>query len=65
MNAGGYVANAVQTAQAQDAISFVFIFFPVIVYAAEAVIMLFYRKYEKMEPQIKKELAERHAKDNK
>lgn len=65
MNAGGYVANQVQTASAQDAISFCFIFFPVIVYAVEAIIMLFYRKYEKMEPQIKKELAERHAKTNK
>lgn len=61
MNAAGYVANQAQTADALGAISFCFIYFPVIIYAIEAIIMLFYRKYEKMEPQIKKELAQRHG----
>ena len=61
MNANGYVANAEQTPQALNAISFCFIWLPVIVYAIVAAIMCFYRKYEKMEPQIKAELAERHA----
>ena len=61
MNANGYVANAEQTPQALNAISFCFIWLPVIVYAIVAAIMCLYRKYEKMEPQIKAELAERHA----
>lgn len=61
MNAAGYVANQVQTPEALNAISFCFIYLPVIVYAIVAVIMLFYIKYEKMEPMIKKELAKRHA----
>ncbi|TCD53658.1 MFS transporter [Alloscardovia theropitheci] len=59
MNANGYVANAQQSQQALDSISFCFIWLPVIVYAIVALIMCFYRKYEKMEPQIKKELAQR------
>lgn len=61
MNAAGYVANQVQTPEALNAISFCFIYLPVIVYAIVAVIMLFYIKFEKMEPMIKKELAKRHA----
>ncbi len=63
MNAAGYVANQVQTQEVLDAISFCFIYLPVIIYAIVAFIMLFYRKYEKMEPQIKAELAKRHAKN--
>ena len=61
LNAAGYVANQDQSPQVLNAISFCFIWLPVIVYAIVALIMLFYFKYEKMEPQIKKELAERHA----
>ena len=62
MGAAGYDANlATQSQAAQDAISFCFIWLPIIVYIIVAVIMLFYRRFEKMEPQIKKELAERHA----
>ena len=61
MNANGYVANAEQTPQALGAISFCFIWLPVIVYAVVAAIMCFYRKFEKMEPQIKAELAQRHT----
>ena len=63
MGAAGYDANLEQQSQsAQDAISFCFIWLPVIVYIIVGVIMCFYRKFEKMEPQIKAELAERHAK---
>lgn len=61
MNANGYVANAEQSQQSLNAISFCFIWLPVIVYAIVAVIMCFYRKYEKMEPQVKAELAQRHV----
>lgn len=61
MNANGYVANAEQTPQALGAISFCFIWLPVIVYAVVAAIMCLYRRFEKMEPRIKAELAERHA----
>ena len=63
MGAAGYDANLEQQSQsALDAISFCFIWLPVIVYIVVGVIMCFYRKYEKMEPMIKAELAERHAK---
>ncbi|MCI1979480.1 MAG: MFS transporter [Bifidobacteriaceae bacterium] len=61
MDAAGWVPNQQQTPQALNAISFCFIWLPVIIYVIVAIIMLFYRKYEKMEPQIKAELAERHA----
>lgn len=60
MDAAGWVPNQQQTPQALNAISFCFIWLPVIIYVIVAIIMLFYRKYEKMEPQIKAELAERH-----
>ncbi|NEG54937.1 MFS transporter [Bifidobacterium platyrrhinorum] len=61
MGAAGFDANLkTQPQSALDAISFCFIWLPVIVYIIVAVIMLFYRKFEKMEPQIKAELAERH-----
>ncbi|NEG55640.1 MFS transporter [Bifidobacterium sp. SMA15] len=61
MNHFGYVANARQSAASLGAISFCFIWLPVIIYVIVGAIMLLYRKYEKMEPQIKAELAERHA----
>ncbi|GAA3186922.1 hypothetical protein GCM10020008_05640 [Lentilactobacillus kefiri DSM 20587 = JCM 5818] len=60
MAAAGFVANKTQTAHALSAIHFTFIYFPVIVYAIVAAIMCLYFKYEKMEPQIKAELAARH-----
>jgi Na+/melibiose symporter-like transporter len=59
MSAAGFVANKTQTAAAQNAISFCFIWLPVIIYAVVGVIMLFYRKFEKMEPMIKAELEQR------
>lgn len=61
MAAAGYVANQTQSASSLASIRFCFIWLPIIVYAISGAIMLFYFKYEKMEPQIKKELAERHA----
>lgn len=63
MSAAGFVANKTQTPQALSAIHFTFIYFPVIIYAIVAAIMCFYFKYEKMETQIKADLAERHAKE--
>ncbi|MCO7127852.1 MFS transporter [Sporolactobacillus shoreicorticis] len=60
MAAAGFVANANQSAAALNSIKFCFIWLPIIIYAIVAFIMLFYFKYEKMEPQIKAELAERH-----
>ncbi|MHC9537534.1 MFS transporter [Dellaglioa sp. BT-FLS60] len=59
MAAAGYVANQSQSAASLEAIKFCFIWLPVIVYAISGFIMLFYFKYEKMEPEIKKELANR------
>ena len=52
-----------QSQQALNAISFCFIWLPVIVYAIVAAIMCFYRKYEKMEPMIKEEIAVRRARE--
>ena len=63
MNANGFnAALEAQPASALNAITFCFVFLPVIVYAIVAVIMTFYRKYERMEPKIKEELAKRNAK---
>ncbi|MFV0559510.1 MAG: glycoside-pentoside-hexuronide (GPH):cation symporter [Enterococcus sp.] len=61
MAASGYVANQSQSQSTLSAIEFCFIWLPIIVYIISGIIMVFYLKYEKMEPQIKKELAERHA----
>ncbi|MCH4165523.1 MAG: MFS transporter [Lentilactobacillus diolivorans] len=62
MAAAGFVANKTQSAHTLAAIHFTFVYFPVIIYAVVAAIMCLYFKYEKMEPQIKADLAERHAK---
>ncbi|WP_203651561.1 MFS transporter [Secundilactobacillus yichangensis] len=61
MAAAGFVANKTQTPHALAAIHFTFIYLPVIIYAIVALIMCLYFKYEKMEPQIKADLAKRHA----
>lgn len=55
----GFVANKTQTATASGAINFCFIWLPVIIYAIVAGIMVFYLKYEKMEPKIKADLVAR------
>ncbi|MFV0561161.1 MAG: MFS transporter [Enterococcus sp.] len=59
MASAGYVANATQSTSALSAIEFCFIWLPIIIYVLSGLVMLFYFKYEKMEPQIKKELFER------
>ncbi len=64
LNVAGFVANKTQTHQASSAISFCFIWLPVIIYGIVACIMIFYRKYEKMEPQIKADLMARAEKRN-
>ena len=60
MAAAGFVANKTQTPHALAAIHFTFIYLPVIIYAIVGLIMCLYFKYEKMEPQIKADLAKRH-----
>ncbi|MCL3859283.1 MFS transporter [Pediococcus pentosaceus] len=59
MAAAGFVANKTQTAASLSSIRFCFIWLPIIVYAVSGAIMLFYFKYEKMEPQIKEDLEKR------
>lgn len=63
MSGAGYVANVRQSQASLDAISFCFIWLPIIVYVVVGILMLFYRRFEKMEPQIKAELAERRARE--
>ena len=55
----GFIANKTQTPAASGAINFYFIWLPVIIYAIVAGIMVFYLKYEKMEPKIKADLVAR------
>lgn len=62
LSASGFVAHHTQTAQASAAISFSFIWLPVIIYAIVAAIMIFYFKYERMESQIKSDLLARAEK---
>lgn len=62
MDAGGFVPNAAsQTSRALSSISFSFIWLPIIIYAIVAGIMFFYIRYEKKEPRIKQDLADRRA----
>lgn len=65
LDMAGFVANQNQTAHASSAISFCFIWLPVIIYAIVAGIMVFYFKYEKMEPKIKDDLLKRAEQRNK
>jgi Na+/melibiose symporter-like transporter len=59
MGAYGYVPNATQTAKAQLGIEIGFIWLPVIFFTLAVVPVLFYKKYEMMEPQIHLELSQR------
>lgn len=52
----GYVANQSQSASALRGIQFSFVWLPAICFAAGALVMLAYRKYEKNEEQIRHEL---------
>ena len=58
---GFTAAKATQTAGSLSAISFTFIWVPVIIYALSIVCMVFYRKWEKHEPVVTEDLAERRA----
>lgn len=58
---GFTAARATQTGSSLSAISFTFVWVPVIIYALSIVCMIFYRKWEKHEPVVNEELAERRA----
>lgn len=60
MAATGYVANTEQTPAALGGIAAGFIWLPAIAYALAIVPILFYGRYERMEPNIRAELAARH-----
>lgn len=59
MNASGYVADQAQSASALTAIQFSFAWLPAIVFALGIVPMVLYRRYERNEPVVLAELAER------
>lgn len=58
---GFTAAKATQSSGSLSAINFTFIWVPVVIYALSAVCMVFYRKWEKHEPIVTEELAERRA----
>ncbi len=58
---GFTAAKTVQSGQSLSAINFTFIWVPVLIYALSAVCMIFYRRWEKHEPIVTQELAQRHA----
>lgn len=64
MAAAGFVANKSQSASSLASIRFCFIWLPIIIYAIVGAIMLFYHRYEKMEPKIKADLAARHIEES-
>ncbi|MBT9671129.1 MFS transporter [Secundilactobacillus kimchicus] len=58
----GFTATkAVQTGASLSAIGFTFVWVPVIIYALSIVCMVFYRRWEKHEPVVNEQLAERRA----
>ena len=61
LGATGYVANTPQSAKALWGIEIGFIWLPALFYLLSAVPVFFYRKYERMEPQIHAELEARRA----
>ena len=61
MQAGGYVANAEQSVSSLKAIEFSFVWLPAICLGLSLVPVLFYRKFERLEPQIHAELEARRA----
>jgi Na+/melibiose symporter and related transporters len=60
---GFTAAKATQSSGSLSAINFTFIWVPVVIYALSAVCMVFYRKWEKHEPIVTEELAERRAEE--
>ena len=61
LSATGYVANAEQTPRALLGIGIGFIWIPALFYALATVPVLFYRKFEALEPKIHAELEARRA----
>lgn len=59
LNSFGYVPNAVQSSQSLLGIQIVFIWLPMFIFLLGILPMLFYRKFEKNEGQIIRELAQR------
>jgi Na+/melibiose symporter-like transporter len=57
----GYVANTTQSATAQMGIEIGFIWLPALFYLLSAIPVFFYRKYERMEPQIHADLEARRT----
>ncbi|MDB8869556.1 MFS transporter [Pediococcus acidilactici] len=58
---GFTASHAIQTSTSLTGINLTFIWVPVVIYALSIVCMIFYRKWEKHEPIVNKDLAERHA----
>ncbi len=61
LGATGYIPNAVQSSRALKGIEIGFIWIPALFYLLALIPVLFYRKYEKLEPQIHAELEVRRA----
>jgi sugar (glycoside-pentoside-hexuronide) transporter len=61
MAAHGYVPNAPQTASSLAGIEIGFIWLPAAFFALSTIPVLFYKKYESLEPRIQQELGERRA----
>jgi Na+/melibiose symporter-like transporter len=61
MGVSGYVPNAEQTASSLKAIEFSIVWLPAICFALSIIPVLFYKKYELLEPQIHAELEQRRA----
>jgi sugar (glycoside-pentoside-hexuronide) transporter len=61
MNAYGYVPNVAQTARSMKGIELGFIWLPVLFFALSSVPVLFYKRFEMLEPQIHAELERRRA----
>lgn len=61
LGATGYVANTTQSATALMGIHIGFIWLPALFYLLSAIPVFFYRKYERMEPQIHADLTARRA----
>jgi len=61
LGATGYVPNAEQSARALAGITIGFIWLPTLFYMLATLPVLFYRRFEKMEPRIQEELRQRRA----
>ncbi len=61
IGACGYVPNVVQSPKAERGIEIGFIWIPAVFYTLSLLPVMFYGKYEKLEPQIHQELDERRA----